>query len=83
MRTKNKNPNRKKLIVLVLISFAFLLPAQDLKLSDTVAGIPVNYDENRIEPDFAGGSQYGVRGLYMQPGQTEFEPDEWGMGMGT
>lgn len=31
-----------------------------------------------IEPDFPGGSQYGVRGLYHQPGQTAFKPDEWG-----
>ncbi len=31
-----------------------------------------------VEPDFAGGSQFGVRGLNRQPGQTAFEPDDWG-----
>lgn len=31
-----------------------------------------------IEPDFQGGIQYGVRRLYLKPGQTEPEPDEWG-----
>jgi hypothetical protein len=31
-----------------------------------------------IEPDFQGGIQYGVRRLYLKPGQTQPEPDEWG-----
>jgi hypothetical protein len=31
-----------------------------------------------IDPDFAGGVAYGVRGLYLKPGQTEPAPDEWG-----
>jgi hypothetical protein len=31
-----------------------------------------------IDPDFQGGIQYGVRRLYLKPGQTEPEPDEWG-----
>jgi hypothetical protein len=31
-----------------------------------------------IEPDFAGGMQYGVRPLYFKPGQTGPAPDEWG-----
>jgi hypothetical protein len=31
-----------------------------------------------IDPDFQGGIQYGVRGLYLKPGQTEPAPDEWG-----
>ena len=31
-----------------------------------------------IEPDFAGGLPYGVRALYLKPGQTEPAPDEWG-----
>jgi hypothetical protein len=31
-----------------------------------------------VEPDFSGGSRYGVRGLYLQPGQAELNPDEWG-----
>jgi hypothetical protein len=31
-----------------------------------------------IEPDFAGGTRLGVRGLFLKPGQTEPAPDEWG-----
>jgi hypothetical protein len=31
-----------------------------------------------IDPDFLGGIPYGVRSLYLKPGQTEFAPDEWG-----
>jgi hypothetical protein len=31
-----------------------------------------------IDPDFQGGVPYGVRALYLRPGQTEPAPDEWG-----
>ena len=31
-----------------------------------------------IDPDFAGGIPYGVRQMYLKPGQTEPAPDEWG-----
>ena len=31
-----------------------------------------------IDPDFTGGLPYGVRSLYLKPGQTEPAPDEWG-----
>jgi hypothetical protein len=31
-----------------------------------------------IDPDFEGGVPYGVRALYLKPGQTEPAPDEWG-----
>ena len=31
-----------------------------------------------IDPDFAGGIPYGVRSLYLKPGQTEPATDEWG-----
>lgn len=31
-----------------------------------------------IDPDFAGGLPYGVRALFLKPGQTEPAPDEWG-----
>ncbi len=31
-----------------------------------------------IDPDFLGGIPFGVRSLYLKPGQTEPAPDEWG-----
>lgn len=31
-----------------------------------------------IDPDFAEGVPYGVRALYLKPGQTEPAQDEWG-----
>jgi len=31
-----------------------------------------------VDPDFLGGLPYGVRALYLKPGQTEPAPDEWG-----
>ena len=31
-----------------------------------------------IEPDFPGGIRYGVRQLYLKPGQIEPADDEWG-----
>jgi hypothetical protein len=31
-----------------------------------------------IEPDFAGGAQYGIRGAYLKPGQAEPGPLDWG-----
>jgi hypothetical protein len=31
-----------------------------------------------VEPDFEGGLKYGVRALYLKPGQTEPAPDAWG-----
>lgn len=31
-----------------------------------------------VEPDFNGGLPYGVRALYLKPGQTQPPPDGWG-----
>src|SRR6201988_657556 len=31
-----------------------------------------------IDPDFEGGIAYGVRALYLKPGQKEPAPNEWG-----
>lgn len=31
-----------------------------------------------IDPDFPGGLPYGVRALFLKPGQSEPAPDEWG-----
>src|SRR5258708_3869952 len=31
-----------------------------------------------IDPDFLGGLQYGIRALYLKPGQSTPAPDEWG-----
>ena len=35
-------------------------------------------DYNDIEPDFVGGMKYGIRPLFLKPGQTEPAVDEWG-----
>jgi (4-O-methyl)-D-glucuronate---lignin esterase len=52
------------------------------KIPETLArgyGIAI-IDYNDIEPDLADGTgiKYGVRALYLKPGQTEPAPDEWG-----
>ncbi len=31
-----------------------------------------------VDPDFLGGIPYGVRALYLKPGQTKPTPDQWG-----
>jgi len=31
-----------------------------------------------VDPDFLGGVPFGVRALYLKPGQSEPAPDEWG-----
>jgi hypothetical protein len=31
-----------------------------------------------VEPDFAGGMRYGIRPLFLKPGQTQPVSDEWG-----
>lgn len=35
-------------------------------------------DYNEIEPDFVGGMKYGIRPLFLKPGQTDPAPNEWG-----
>ena len=35
-------------------------------------------DYNDIEPDFVGGMKYGIRPLFLKPGQNEPAADEWG-----
>ncbi|MDF7814797.1 acetylxylan esterase [Hymenobacter sp. YC55] len=45
-------------------------------LAQGIAVATVYYGD--IEPDFNGGIQYGVRSLYLKPGQTQVAPDEWG-----
>ena len=39
-------------------------------------GLATVYYE-QIEPDFAGGMQYGIRPLFFKPGQTEPGPGDW------
>ena len=31
-----------------------------------------------VDPDFLGGLPYGVRAMYLKPGQAEPAPDDWG-----
>lgn len=45
-------------------------------LEQGIAVATVYYGD--IDPDFAGGIPYGVRRLYLKPGQSEPAPDEWG-----
>lgn len=33
---------------------------------------------SQIDPDSADGLPYGVRAMYLSPGQTHVQPDEWG-----
>ena len=40
-------------------------------------GLATAYDGD-IEPDFEGGMRYGVRALFLKPGQTAPSPDQWG-----
>ena len=52
------------------------------RIADTIArgyGIAI-VDYNDIEPDLADGSgwKYGVRSLYLKPGETNFAADAWG-----
>lgn len=45
-------------------------------ISEGIGVATVYYGD--IEPDFAGGSQYGITGLYREKGQQVRKPDEWG-----
>ena len=45
-------------------------------LSQGIGFATVNYSE--IEPDFADGIKYGIRGYYLKEGQDYPAPDEWG-----
>ncbi|HXE43210.1 MAG TPA: hypothetical protein VN516_09320, partial [Candidatus Baltobacteraceae bacterium] len=49
------------------------------KIIDRGYGI-VLLDYNEIEPDLEDGSgwKYGIRSLYVKPGQTNFDADAWG-----
>jgi len=47
------------------------------KILDAGYGLAVfNYGD--VEPDFAGSMKYGIRPLFLKPGQTEVAPDAWG-----
>ena len=48
----------------------------DIFLSQGIGFATVNYGD--IEPDFADGVKYGIRGYYLKPGQNYPAPDEWG-----
>lgn len=45
-------------------------------LSEGIGFANVNYSD--IEPDFADGYKYGIRGYYLKPGQNYPDEDEWG-----
>ncbi|UOQ68571.1 glucuronyl esterase domain-containing protein [Hymenobacter volaticus] len=45
-------------------------------LTQGIAVASVYYGD--IEPDFNSGISYGVRSLYLEPGQTQVAPNEWG-----
>ena len=47
------------------------------RLMDAGIGVATFYYGD-VDPDFLGGLPYGVRALYLKPGQTEPAPDEWG-----
>jgi hypothetical protein len=45
-------------------------------LSEGIGFATINCGD--IEPDFAEGIKYGIRSVYLKPGQTYPAPDEWG-----
>ena len=45
-------------------------------LSEGIAFASIYYGD--IEPDFADGIKYGIRGYYLERGETYPAPDEWG-----
>jgi hypothetical protein len=45
-------------------------------LSEGIGYANIYYGD--IEPDFADGIKYGIRGNYLKPGTTYPAPDEWG-----
>lgn len=45
-------------------------------ISEGIGFATVYYGD--IEPDFATGIKYGIRGYYLKPGTTYPAPDEWG-----
>jgi len=48
----------------------------DIFLSQGIGFATVNYGD--IEPDFADGVKYGIRGYYLKSGQNYPAQDEWG-----
>lgn len=48
----------------------------DQFISEGIGFATVCYGD--IEPDFADGVKYGIRGHYLKPGTTYPAPDEWG-----
>ena len=48
----------------------------DQFLSEGIGFANIYYGD--IEPDFAEGVKYGIRGYYLKPGSTYPAPDEWG-----
>jgi hypothetical protein len=48
----------------------------EIFLSKGIGFATICYSE--IEPDFAEGLKYGIRGYYLKEGQTYPAPDEWG-----
>jgi hypothetical protein len=47
------------------------------KILDAGYGLAVFYYGD-VEPDFAGGMRYGIRPLFLKPGQEEPASDQWG-----
>ncbi len=64
----------KKVPVKPMGGFGRLDP--DQFLSQGIGFANIYYGD--IEPDFAGGVKYGIRGYYLKPGSTYPAPDEWG-----
>jgi hypothetical protein len=64
----------KKVPALLTGKFGRMDP--NMFLSQGIGFATVYYGD--IEPDFADGVKYGIRGYYLKPGQDYPAPDQWG-----
>ena len=65
-------------VVTRLVTRAYRRPVDNSEIAGLMSVYAAGTDAGGSQPDFAGGVPFGVRALYLKPGQTEPAPDEWG-----